>query len=183
LFHEGRSIDEIKKIVSYFDQKEALLKNILALFAPATPPALFGDYPLVINKLAENEIVSLVKKSIHEERKMCEELGNTELVSIIDSISAYEIIAKPGFKHLPDDIPHHWINEFLGDHFMDQRVSGSIQTMGLFEAFYGLVNNDELVWFLASPLIKTNFNFNYYFQVWKGGGDYRIVKEKVLVAL
>ncbi|MBI3135479.1 MAG: hypothetical protein HYZ14_12455 [Bacteroidetes bacterium] len=93
------------------------------------------------------------------------------------------MVPKQNLKDLPDDILHYQMNEFLGDYFMDQRVPDTKKVRALFEAFYGLVNNKSLVWFLGSPLIKTDFNFTYYMQLWKGGGDYRIENNSVLVGL
>jgi hypothetical protein len=183
LLHEGPSTEELTKIVSYFDQKDILLSNILALYAPLHPPLYFSDLPPASNKLSQNEIVNLVKKDVEEKQNLCKLSGRHDLAEELAAISNYNVVPKADLRSCPDDILHYDVDEVMGDHFIDQRISHDKKHRGIFEAFYGLTNNKALVWFLASPLIKTNFNFNYYFQTWKGGGDYRILKDKIFVGI
>lgn len=181
LFHGGTTANELEKIFSYFDQGNALISKMQQLFEPLSTEKFLGDYPLESNRISQDELVGLVKKDLSEKKRLCEKLGDTEFIALIDSAKIQYVDDADVFKDNPDDIPHYWIDELIGDHFIDQRLDWEPKTVAIFEAFYGLVTDYALVWFLAAPLIKTDFNPEFYFRIWKGGGHYLLAEEGVFV--
>ncbi|WP_010183029.1 hypothetical protein [Aquimarina agarilytica] len=79
-----------------------------------------------------------------------------------------------------------WQNEeyidVIEDHLFDNRLITTPKIETLFEAYFGLARNYQLVWYLGSPLINTGINFDYYFDIWKVGGDYAITEDAIIVS-
>lgn len=79
-----------------------------------------------------------------------------------------------------------WQNEMyvdeIEDHISENIKDSTLLVDAIREAFFGLTRNYKMVWYLLSPLIKSNYNFDYYYNVWRIGGDFAITDNGVFVA-
>lgn len=73
--------------------------------------------------------------------------------------------------------------DVIDDYVFDCLLSNEIKFHALFEAFYGLTNNFQLVWYLGSPLIHTDVNFDNYFDILKVGGEYAVTENGIIFSI
>ncbi len=74
-----------------------------------------------------------------------------------------------------------WHSEFIsliGDELRQFRNDNSYL---LFEVYFGMTHNLQLVWYLGAPMIDKNINLDNYFDLWMMGGDYSITSGGVVV--
>lgn len=133
--------------------------------------------PIEIDNL-EQFLIQKVKKDIEQK---CRAIDDKELLSILNKdIKFIEDFNKVDAAQLGD-----WHGEFMAllvDYILDNRYSKDRRVYALFESFYGLTHNYHLVWYLGSPLIDVNINFDYYFDIWTTGGEYAITENGVIVS-
>jgi len=168
LFHENYTFNEIEEIFSTFPFKEELIRRYYAIVKPKemTP---------------NNVILKYVKNDMYEKLKFFMKHSDVELKEILKK-NNYVFTSKEEIKHLlKEDIPQYWIIDIIGDHLFANRILSDQKTLALFEAFYGLVNNFQLVWYLGKPFYKTEYNPDYYFDIWKSGADYLIDRDVIYI--
>lgn len=70
----------------------------------------------------------------------------------------------------------------VGDTISELKYSTEKKVYALFEAFYGLTTDYNMVWYLGRPLLKTTVNLDHYFDLWRFGGRYCISSDGILVS-
>jgi hypothetical protein len=184
LFHADPTVlteDQLKKIFCYFSHSDQLVDRMLSIydvkFSNSEESALKSS-----GEVSNDKLISLAVDDLMQKRVICEKLGNVELCNIIDK-------AKPKYTSdinrvhdlLQADVPMAWLNELVGD-YMDSQVPNEKKVYALFEAFYGLTTDYDLVWYAGSPLINGGgICLDYYFNLWKAGGEYVLTHDELLI--
>ncbi len=164
---KGFSDYEYQKIFKYFTNKDELIRRLKEYFSKE-------NYINQIDDLKDFLILS-TRKDIEEKKQV---LDDDELLKILDK----KIYFLEDFNEFSEYQLDEWNGEYislLGDSF---RKTRSNEEYALFEAYYGLTNNIQLVWYLGSPLLGIELNFDYYFDIWKVGGDYAVTEDCIYVS-
>ena len=159
------------------------------------------EYQLIFNSFPHaDELILRLKKYYSEEHQEIIS-GKDELISTvakdlkeksvaIDDDEIASVLALPlKFADKISEVERAQLNEWhadyisiLNDYILDVRYSDGPKVSALFEAYYGLTHNYQLVWYLGRPLIETNINFDYYFDIWRCGGEYAVTAEGVIIS-
>lgn len=164
---KGFSSYEYQKIFKYFSEKDELINRLTQYFS-------HENYKSQIDDLKTFLILS-TRKDIEEKKQA---LDDDELLNILSR----NIYFVEDFNEFCDYQLDEWNGEYislLGDSF---RRTRSNEEYALFEAYYGLTSNIQLVWYLGSPLLDTKINFDHYFDIWKVGGDYAVTENGIYVS-
>lgn len=167
LFHNDFSLNELNKIFNCFEEKEDLLKKYL-------------DYKQPKNHINDSQLLELIQLDLRKKKDFCVIKGDSELVDSMTDLN-YSFVKNEEFRKLRNaDLPQVWLMELIGD---NQRYSysGSIKKDSLLEAFYGLTSNNNLVWYLAESILKSEFDPKPYFEIWKNSGDYILGNNNVYI--
>jgi len=174
LFHEKWNQNEIELIFNFFPNSEVLIKKFLE-FTESKKKLETHDIIKGFNKNNYYEILtSLINNDLNEKERLCKELNFIELLNIFTDISFSFTNENDFFLIKKQSDSNAWLMESIGDYFIDNKMIEDEKTYALFEAFYGLTVNYQLVWFLGKPLINTTYNPDKYFQIWSHGADYVI---------
>lgn len=171
LFWEDNKNDKITKdelilIFKYFPNSKELFN-------------LMNDYLFnkTLLKNATNEtLIELVKKDINQKKLLSTKLQNIDNYPI-EYIANFNLVEQ--YKNCTD---HYEYYDEISDIIADNWIIEDKKTFALYESFYGLVNDYEIVWYLFSPLINTKINFKYYFDFTSLGGIHSINNKKILVS-
>ncbi len=177
LFFEGkaengrRSEEELKTIFQYFPHTDELLLRMNNF--TNGEDAQITDY--------RNYIIENTSKDLDQKRIILKEEDEEEL---------FELIQKPikyveDINRVVDNRLNNWpdaeIHSVVSDFFIEKTPADDL-TNALEEAFYGFTHNYELTRYLMYPLIDTDLNLDYYFNIWKVGGDYSVTENGVIVS-
>ncbi|MEP2990748.1 MAG: hypothetical protein ABJL11_17670 [Parasphingorhabdus sp.] len=173
LFHDDISDDHIKTALSYFPNKDDLYVRVKKVRDVNYRTA-------ESSKISQSNLIDLAQKDLQEKRAACVAENDDEVVAAID-------IAKPRF--VEDDEALFTAKSGIDSNYQSsvayylgaKRISHDKTYHALFEAFYGLTNTYEIAWYLGAPLIDTDINLDYYFDLWSAGGDYALTETELLV--
>ena len=186
LFHYQLQEENVEAIFSHIPNGNELAINYKSLFSPYSPSdRFFNSMPVVENKIDESEALSIVKRIIQDKNKIVAILGDDELKSILSKVeNNFKVVDQSEFTSfkIDDDNPDIWLTELIGSHLNRSKSYSEPFYYGLKEAFYGLTTDLQLVWYLLSPLYKSDYDPKLYFQLWKGGWDYHITENEVLLS-
>lgn len=130
----------------------------------------------VIN--TEEFLKETVREDI-EQKKIA--INDKELLSILNK----KIEFVKDYNKVEEAQLEEWHSEFImliSDYTIDLRISKDKRIYALFEAFYGLTHNYQLVWYLGSPLLNTEINFDNYLDIWSVGGEYAVTENGIIVS-
>lgn len=171
LFWEDNKNDKITKdelilIFKYFPNSKELFN-------------LMNDYLFnkTLLKNATNEtLIELVKKDINQKKLLSTKLQNIDNYPI-EYIANFNLVEQ--YKNCCEYLEYY---DEISDIIADNWIIEDKKTFALYESFYGLVKDYEIVWYLFSPLINTKINFKYYFDFTSLGGIHSINNKKILVS-
>lgn len=157
---------DLQIIFSYFLEKDRLFE-ILNHY-------LF-DTKEKIN-LSKEDLVFLSREDINEKAKLSEDLKYIFTTSIIFDENFQKVEASRNESE--------YLNFYdeISDIILDSWKLEDEKTNALYEAFYGLTADYEMVWYLFSPLLNISTTFFYYFQLKINNGIYSIVNNKIVVS-
>lgn len=181
LFHYRWQPSELKIIFKYFADYKVLEEKIMRYLNSDRYNAIQKGNNFKTIPIDENKLVTLIKSDLSEKKKVCQKFKDFELVDIIEHAKIEFVSVEDFTSLLETDIPDGWIIELLNDYFIENRISNEDSIYALFEAYYGLTANYQLVWFLGSPLINVEYNFNSYIELWENGLDYLVGHNHVFV--
>ena len=177
LFFEGeadngrRSEEELKTIFQYFPHANELLLRMNNFTSEE-------DYQVTDYK---DYIIENTSKDLAQKRIILEEEEEEELIKLIQKpikfVKDINEIIDNRINNWPDAELYSVVNDF----FIEIKPVDDL-TNALGEAFYGFTHNYDLTRYLMSPLIDTELNLDYYFNIWKVGGDYSITENGVIVS-
>ena len=179
LFFEGeaengyRSEDELRTIFQFFPHSDELLKRMKSILPNGKSVETIPD---IKSYLIENTRQDLLQKKIVLELEKEDEL--IELVQ--KPIKYVSDIAEVSDSHLSSS-PDADLYSIIGDFFINITPTDK-KTNALEEAFYGFTTNYNLVRYLLRPLIDTDINLDYYYHLWKVGGDYSVTEDGIIVS-
>lgn len=175
LFNEATNVCDFGKIFQYFDESEELIKRLTVVKGI-----------LSTNKkkcaFTHDQLFSIALQDLTEKKSACANAGDDELVNIInnlkpifsDNISAFE-------RTQITDWPYGEYIIHISDYMLDNMKSETSQNYALLEAFYGLCSSFPIQWYLASPIIKTEINFDGYIKLWANGFDYTFNEKELII--
>lgn len=173
LFWEGITRSDLDLIFKYFPKSHELVER--------TNDYLFGKREEVSNETTISE--ASIKLAIHDINEKKSIIGsNSHLLRVtqqfkVEFIEDFESISR--LKTLPPNIEFFdAINDVLSENWIIE----DRKAFALHEAFYGLTNDYEMVWYLFSPLYKTNVDFSNYYKLTVLGGIYAITDNQILVS-
>lgn len=169
---DGISIteDEINLVFSFFPNSHELSNRLKSYYSNVDFRKSIHDLPKYLIQATTEDVKSKLKLFISDELKPFLE-NEIHFVESIEEITS---------SKLEDWQNEHYI-DIISDHVYDCRISGE-KIIALFEAFFGLTRDYQLTWYLGSPLIKSEINFDNYYDIWKVGGDYAITNDRVIVS-
>ncbi len=173
LFHEYVGRDYLETVFQYFPNQDQLIQRMENVKS------------VMLNKRSEDINIDLVTalaiKDVHEKRKACVALCEDELVQVIDNVKPVFISEPKAFEKARYNEWHSEFRSQVGYHFNQNRVDEADKYYALFEAFYGVTNTYEMQWYLGKPLIKTDVNPDYYYDLWKIGGSYALTESELVI--
>ena len=185
LFHADSSVltdEQLKAIFVYFPHSEELASRMAGILKVKFSIREGNDYG---SSCAENKdkLISFAVADLMQKRVICDKLGNAELCNIIDRVSpVYSDNIDEGHKLLQVDGPNAWLSELVGD-YIQSNVPTDKKVLALFEAFYGLTTDYDLVWYAVRPLIDCDdINLDNYFYLWELGGEYVLTDDNLIVS-
>lgn len=166
LFWEDINRDDLNEIFKYFPYSDKLFE-------------IMSDYLFsngsIINQ-TNNELIKLVQKDILEKISLTDNLKHIRDYPI-EYIENYNFV-----KDKIDSDEYYEYYDEIADIVADNWLLEDKKCFALYEAFYGLTKNYEIVWYLFSPLINTSINYKYYFDIITYRGIYTIYNKKILVS-
>jgi hypothetical protein len=185
LFHADPTIlsnEQLKIIFSYFPKSDELLYRMENIFNERFSSDTDQNPENNIG-LSDAQLKELVLNDIKEKRIICETKKDAELCEIIAGVEPVIVTDIQKIKALQQcDGPDAWMKELVDDHLRSARITNDKKVISLFEAFYGLTTNYQLVWYAGLPLINDNYDPSYYFELWKFDCDYVLTKDELLIA-
>jgi len=171
-----RSIEEVKDALAYFPEGEEMAKKVMHRLgllrrevdnAERTPPWLVEQTKQYVGKVIE----------------LFEQHGEAVLASKLRDV---EVEYHPDGNYVSQ---HYRGAEFDGDVF--EALSEIVRSNHgaddryycLKEAFYGITNDTQMTWYLASPFITVDPGSEYYYKVARIGGVIAFVPGKCYVGL
>lgn len=162
---------EYDKIFRYFSNSDELIARIKNYHD--------STYHKESNDI-KSYLIEKVNSDIKEKRKILSETDSGVLQYIDNEIHYLENedllnLKMKNWQHeeFIDEIESNLIND---EFFIDKKL------IALFEAYYGLTRNFQLVWYLGAPLLNSPINLDYYYDIWKIGGDYVVTENGVIVS-
>lgn len=165
-WEEEISTNDLYQIFKYFPNHNELIK-IMTNY-------LHGNQEIT-NK-SNDFIMQLVQKDIQEKVSLSNNLKYI-IDYPIEFIEDYSFVS----NKVGSDEYYEYYDE-ISDIISDKWILEDKKSFALYEAFYGLTKNYEIVWYLFSPLLKTPINYKYYFDISISGGIYTIYNKKILVS-
>ncbi|MBW9276214.1 MAG: hypothetical protein K1563_21265 [Candidatus Thiodiazotropha sp. (ex. Lucinisca nassula)] len=184
LFHADPSVlskDQLKEIFFYFPNSEELLSR-MANILEVKFLTKGGSGSRSPDVETNDKLISLAVDDLMQKRVICDKQGNAELCAIIDRAKPIYIDdVNKVHELLQADGPNIWLNEIVGD-YIESNVPTDKKVIALFEAFYGLTTDYDLVWYVGMPLINCeDISLVNYFNLWKAGGEYVLTEDNLLV--
>lgn len=185
LLHCKLSDYELRDVFSNLPEGENLMNNYISLFEPFYKKE-YNFFPVSENRIGQIEAVSLVNTSFNAKKKIITKVKDLELIELFEKIDfKFRIVDTLEFNNVLysdiDDLPETWVNEIVGDYLSLKKKYEEPFFYGLKEAFYGLTSDLQMVWYLMSSLFDSDYDSKTYFMIWKGGWDYLITKNEVLI--
>lgn len=160
--------EDYNNLFCFFPNESSELKKRLSSY--------FEEKPKINSK--EDYLISNTKKDLAEKLLVIEDDYNkTNLAQEVKYHDDYGFIE----ENLNEEDHGQFFSE-LFDFMVTQKKSKDKKIYALFEAYYGLTNNYQMVWYLGAPLLKSKINFDYYYNIWKVGGEYVITDKGIYVS-
>lgn len=164
------SEEELRKILDYFDEKDELFLRLNNYFN---------------NQKEETEdikdfLIHKMESDLLEKRKL---ITDAELLTIIDQPIEFVDGISFVFNAQQSSWMHHEIISEIEYSMLAAKTLKTPEVYALFEAFYGLSQNYNLVWYLGKPLLDIDINVDNYFDIWKMGGEYAFSNRKNLLGM
>ncbi|PHU99604.1 hypothetical protein CSQ88_21650 [Iodobacter sp. BJB302] len=131
---------------------------------------------------SEPELLASAAKWLEEQSRFCNVMGDSELAMLSSNVGVIYTEKSVVDETVKLDIPSRWIFDYIADHVRNSRITNSAASYALFEVLYGIAADYYLAWYIASPLIDLDINFDLYFNFWKVGGVSALLNGKLLVA-
>lgn len=181
LFKVNLSYKELENVFSYFDQQSELLWRLESVLKQGTLQDRLYLHPMEKNRKNPEYLMDSAMKDLREYRKVYDIDDDVLIYSINNAKAVFSNNPRELYGLKNDGLQVKLVFEFLGDCVSDNYVSNDKKIYAIAEALYGLAANYRLCWYIMSPLINIDFDFSYYFELWKGGGDYVLTKDKIIV--
>lgn len=172
LFWEDISQNDLKEIFKYFPNPDRLF-----LF---TNEYLFGKTRRVSESVINKMLIELALGDLNEKKNLID--SNSNLSSMLNDIKVEFINDNLFVETSRNNIPYVDFFDAISDKLMDSWIIEDKKTFALYEAFYGLTKNYEMVWYLFKPLLSIDINLEYYFQFTSLGGIYSFIENKLIVS-
>ena len=172
LFWEGINQKDLENVFKYFPNSIELTDR--------TKEYLFGTKENISESVIKNILISLVIKDLNQKKTIINE--NSDLLELIETLDVEFIQDFKKVLLLKNTSPYIDFFDTINDKLSDNWIIEDKKTFALYEAFYGLTKNYEMVWYLFNPLFKINFNCEYYFKLSTLGGVYSFSNNKILVS-
>ena len=168
--------DDLSLIFSFFLESDELImrtSSVLSVLDSSRQKTFVG----------QEKLIELALSDLSRKREVCELVGDNELCTIIDKAEVRFAQESSNIAEINQtDCPGVWLSELVGDHARDSIDYTSSAVVAIFEAYYGLLCDYDMAWYLGQPLITSNNDFSTYFQLWKCGGDYALTEHEVVVS-
>ena len=173
LFWEGIILNDLETKFKYFPKSITLVERVSEY--------LFGKREDVLPESSVRDVlINLAVRDIEERKSIIDSdsslfnsIQNLEIKFTEDYESVLSLKAKSPdidfFDAVNDVLSECWIIE-------DKKA------FALYEAFYGLTKDYEMVWYLFSPLFKTNVDWSYYYRLTTLGGIYSIANKQLFIS-
>lgn len=172
LFWEDISQNDLKEIFKYFPNPDGLF-----LF---TNEYLFGKTRRVSESVINKMLIELALGDLNEKKNLID--SNSNLSSMLNDIKVEFINDNLFVETSRNNIPYVDFFDTISDKLMDSWIIEDKKTFALYEAFYGLTKNYEMVWYLFKPLFSIDINLECYFQFTSLGGIYSLIENKLIVS-
>lgn len=172
LFWEGITQTDLENIFKYFPQSMALINQITDY--------LFGKKEEISDLTMKDTLIDLVIKDLNQKKPVI--IENSDIVCLLDHL---EIEFTHDFNkvlQLKNSSPYIDFFDSLNDKLSDNWIIEDKKAFALYEAFYGLTKNYEMVWYLFNPLFKIEINCEFYYKLSTLGGVYSFSNDKILVS-
>ncbi len=170
-YHEDISKEEYNNVFKYFPNSTELIIRLQNYYSNKNYLHEIID---VKEYLLSNTMADINEKSILFYESDIKEFlkGDINYVDDIKEVSEAKLKGCLNEEYI----------DIIDDHIFDSLYVKNSRVNALLEAFFGLTRNYQLVWYLASPLIDSEINFDHYFNIWKVGGEYAITEKGIIVS-
>lgn len=175
LFWEDIDDKKIKKIFKNFPKSDLLYEKVRDY--------MFGnkfDFFKLLNRDIKEVSVELALADISEKKKLL--IGNEKLLNLLNRIEVEFIPDFDFVLQLKAYEPYTELFDEIEFQLTEKWILNDKKANALYEALYGLSKSYEMTWYLFAPLIDTNVNFKYYFDLTRFGGAYSFKGNKLLVS-
>lgn len=172
LFWEGITQTDLEHIFKYFPHSIALINQ--------TRDYLFGKKEEILESAIKDVLINLVIKDLNQKKSVINE--NSDLVDLLERLEIEFTHDYNKVIQLKNSSPYIDFFDSLNDKLSDNWIIEDKKAFALYEAFYGLTKNYEMVWYLFNPLFKIEINCEFYYKLSTLGGVYSFSNDKVLVS-
>lgn len=188
LFVPSLTHQQLETIFGHFEPYvDALVERMLCVKEIVTPDvSRERAWREGNNRNGKKELVDLAARDIAEQNRVLKRNGRyREVCSILDRLTPkYVDKASLGKVLLFDESGsrrYDGLDAAISYYMVERVISWEKPHMALFEAFYGLVADYRIVYYLGAPLIATDMDSSTYFEFWKRGGEYVLTRDHILV--
>ena len=180
LFFEGegengrRSEEELKIIFQELPKGQALFQ---IAFKELTSQ-ISDDFPSDI----ESYLIENTRNDLIQKKPIIEQEGEQKIIELL----AGKIMVIDDMERVEESRAASWvdaqIDAIVGDYCTYHLEFDSPSIFALKEAYYGFFTDLNMVRYLLSPLVKPPINFEFYYNLWKVGGDYSVTEDGIIVS-
>jgi hypothetical protein len=171
LFWEEIGPDGIADIFQYFPHSTEL--------ADRTKEYLFGKRERISESTLKDFLVGLVVRDLDQKKAVIGE--NSNLIGLLERLEIEFIQDSEKVIELKARSPYVDFYDAINDKLSDWIVEDG-KAFALYEAFYGLTKNYEMVWHLFGPLFRVRLDSEAYYRLSIHGGVYSFSNDKILVS-
>ena len=163
---EKLTMVDLQIIFSYFLEKDKLFE-ILNNYLFDTGEKIDAS---------KEDLIFLAREDVREKAKLSEELYYLFTKSVIFDEDFQKVEASR------DESEYLKFNDEVSDVLFESWKLEDGKAYALYEALYGLTKDYKMVWYLFSPLLDVDINFDNYFKMKINNGIYSITNNKIVVS-
>ncbi len=172
LFWEGITQNNLEDIFKYFPHSIELMNR--------TKDYLFGTKEKISESVINDVLIDLAIKDLNQKKSIINH--NSELVELIELLKVEFTQDFKQVLQLKRRSPNVDFFDAINDKLSDNWIIEDKKAFALYEAFYGLTKNYEMVLYLFNPLFKIQIDCGFYFKLSTLGGVYSFSNDKILVS-
>lgn len=159
------------------------VNRFLHEFAKYFPQSLFDNLVRICgDAVTDRSVLPWVQRDLDEKRKLVDVSSKARNVLKVIDERRFMITNDHGMLHeiKVASANHSDLYQTVGD-FVIEKCNGDAQLSALREALYHIATDYFVADSIIAPLLKTDVNLGYFFEVYLRGGDYVLDADRIVI--